>query len=111
MSSNYQFVFPIQSDFYISFDDSYSEYLTVNFFQLNGNKGLIIDEHNNQYTFNTLNVDWSSINAGFDIGNNCVSFINKFYPKNKITFLTARTATLDSSNKVNPDYFLFFGLK
>lgn len=111
--TNYQFIFPIQTDFYITFENkNFSKFLIVNFFHLDENKGLIIDENNNKHIFDIkpFNIDWNNLYAGNVIGNQCVNFIKQFYPKKEVKFITSRTVSNDGTIKNEPEYFLFFGL-
>ena len=109
---SYNFVYPIQTSVYLTFDDSFSNYLVVNFFNLGNHRGLIIDENNNRQVIDLsqLGIDQSKLCACFDIGKHCVGSIQQFYPGKKVKFITARTVSNDGSIEVEPDYFLFFGL-
>lgn len=111
--TNYKFVSPINTDFYISFNYDFSNYLIVNFFQLPENKGLIIDQNNNKHIFDLtpFNINWNSVCACIDIGQHCVDFIKQFYPNKEVFLLTARTVSNDGSIEVKPTYFLFYGFK
>jgi len=110
--ASYKFVRPIQTGVFLTFDESCSEYLTVNFFNVDGHTGLLIDEQGNRREFDLsqLNIEWNMICSSFMLGRHCVDYIKQFYPGREVKFVTATTVSNDGSIEVEPDYFLFFGL-
>ena len=113
--ASYEFVFPIQTGIFCTFDESFPKHLTVNFFKIDSQKGLLIDEKGNSCNvdLSKFDIDWGSISACLTLGENCVDYIKQFYPGKKVTFETASTVSKYGSLEVepnDPDYFLFFGL-
>lgn len=110
--ASYKFVFPIQTGVYTTFDGSFSKYLVVNFFNVDDEKGLIIDENDHHQIFNLskLNIDWNMLCACYNLGECCVNYIKQFYPGKEVKFITAQTVSKNGTIDDEPSYFLFYGL-
>ena len=105
---------PVKDSVVFTFDEEYSSFLVANFFLLDDNKGIIVDQNNNHISVDLtgLKVDWDMICACFDVGIHCVDHIKGFYPNQNVKFLTARSFTNDGSVKYDdePEFVLYFGL-
>lgn len=111
----YKFVRPIQTDIFITsiFTEFKGECLTVNVFILNNDQVLIIDENQNRQIVNLTqyNINWNMVCASVVLGKHCIDVIKQFYPEKEVTFLKANSFSSNGHNAIEPDYFLFYGLK
>ena len=115
------FVSPFSTSVFSTYGHQpFHKYLIVNFFYIDSQKGLIVDQKGCQreIDLSQLNIDWNLITVPFNLGRHCVSYIEEFYPGKEVEFITARTVStheisielLEDNSKLEPSYFLFFGL-